>query len=73
MSQFIPVIGAVMLVFCAIWGFLWLEVLHDPKNELKEFYIKHPQAKAAVILANRLWVPMLVFGVCFSIAGLVVG
>ena len=73
MSQFLTAIGAIMLVFCLIWALLWLEVRRDPKNELTDFYKQHPLSKSVVLLAKRIWAPMLVSGLCFLIAGAITG
>lgn len=73
MSEFLAAVGAAMLIFCAIWGYSWLEVWRDPKGELVDFYTRYPYAKAWVALANRLWVPALVTGVIFVVAGVMTG
>jgi hypothetical protein len=73
MSQFFTVVGAAILIFCAIWGYSWLEVWRDPKGELVDFYARHPRTKALVSLANRLWVPTLVAGLIFVISGVMTG
>ena len=73
MSQFFTVVGAAMLIFCAIWGYSWLEVWRDPKGELADFYARHPRTKAWVSLANRLWIPTLVVGLIFVIMGVRMG
>ena len=73
MSQFFTVVGAAILIFCAIWGYSWLEVWRDPKGELVDFYARHQRTKALVSLANRLWVPTLVAGLIFVISGVMTG
>jgi hypothetical protein len=70
MSRFFIAVGAVLLIYCCIWGYSWLEVWRDPKGELADFYARHPRTKAWVSLGNRLWVPALVGGLTFLIAGI---
>ena len=59
-------------VFCAIWGYSWLEVWRDPKGELADFYARHPRTKAWVSLANRLWVPTLFAGLVSIVMGVMI-
>lgn len=73
MSKFFTAAGSVMLIFCVIWGYSWLEVWRDPKGELADFYARHPRTKARVALANRLWVPALVAGLVFVVLGAMMG
>lgn len=73
MSQIFAVCGAILLIFCAIWAGLWLEVWRDPKGELSDFYVRHPRAKAWVGLMNRLWVPAVGAGIIFLIFDKMIG
>ena len=73
MSTFFTAVGAAFLIFCAILGYSWLEVWRDPKGELADFYARHPHTKAWVSLANRVWVPTLVAGLIFMVAGVMTG
>ena len=72
-SQFFTAVGAAMLIFCAIWGYSWLEVWRDPKRELADFYARHPRTKACVVVANWLWLPTLVAGLIFVVVGAMTG
>ena len=65
MSQVFVVIGAVFLVFCSIYGYLWLEVLRDPKNELQSFYSQHPRLHRILTIINKAWLLFVFLGACF--------
>lgn len=73
MSQFFTVSGAAMLIFCAIWAYSWFEVWRDPKDELIDFYARHPRAKMWIGLLNKLWVPALATGIVLLIVGVMTG
>jgi len=73
MSQFFTAVGTAMLIFCVIWGYSWLEVWRDPKNELTDFYSRHPRTKMWVELINKLLVPALAAGIFFVVVGVMTG
>lgn len=56
-------IGAVLLILSFIWGYLWFEVLRDPKNELQSLHSQHPTVHKAILILNKAWLPNLVLGV----------
>ena len=73
MSQVFTAVGAVMLTFCTIWGYSWLEVWRDPKEELKGFYARHRIATALISLMNKAWLPSLIAGIGLLMAGFFMG
>lgn len=73
MSKLFTAIAAVMLIFCVIWGYSWLEVWRDPKAELINFYQRNPRAKVWVARINKLWIPALLAGLIFVAADVVMG
>lgn len=72
MSQAFVVIGAALLVFCFIYGYLWLEVLRDPKNELQGFYSQYPWLKRVIAILNKAWLPTLFLAAVFITASIVI-
>ena len=70
MSHFFTVCGSVLLVFCSIWAYLWLEIIRDPHDELSDFYEKNPITKLCVQILNRIWIIGLFFGVGFLFIGM---
>lgn len=54
--------GSTLLIFSFIWGYLWLEVLSDPKNELQSFYAQNRSVHKAITALNKIWLPALLLG-----------
>lgn len=73
MSELFVSAGAALLVYCLIWAYTWLEVWNDPKDDLKDFYLRNPRTEGWVSLANRLWLPILTTGLIFVVIGLLTG
>ena len=70
MSNFFVTTGGVLLIFCFIWAYVWLEVGRDPKRELRDFYLRYPWTEKWVFFVNRLWLPSLALGTIFVVIGL---
>lgn len=70
MHQAFLITGSALLLFSFIWGYLWLEVLRDPKSELQSFYLQYPSVHTAVATLNKLWLPTLFLGVSLIAASL---
>lgn len=69
MSGLLVAAGAALLIYCFIWAYTWFEVWRDPKDELKDFYSRHPRTEKLVLLANKLWLPAFAIGVLFIVIG----
>ena len=73
MNTFLTASGAALLVFCFIWAAVWLEVTRDPKEELRDFYTRHPDVQRWVKVTNRLWLPIFIIGLIFIGLGIILG
>jgi carbon starvation protein CstA len=62
MHQMLLYSGSALLVVSFVWGYFWLEVLRDPKNELQGFWMKFPRTHQIVAGLNALWLPALLLG-----------
>lgn len=70
MYHVLLVSGSALLIFSFIWGYLWLEVLRDPKNELQSFYVQSPSVHKAITALNKIWLPALLLGASLIAASL---
>lgn len=62
MRIFVLFAGGTLLIFSFLWGYLWLEVLRDPKNELADFYKKRPLLNKTIATLNMSWLPISILG-----------
>lgn len=65
MRHMLLIFGSTLLTFCLIWAYLWLEVLSDPKNELKNFYVQNPSVHKSITVLHKTWLPALLLGAAF--------
>ncbi len=70
MYRALVISGAVLLIVSFIWGYLWLEVLRDPKNELQSFYSQHPTLHRTISVLNKAWLPFTLLGASLIAASL---
>lgn len=70
MNDFFLVIGVLLLVFCFISVYVWLEIFRDPKKELEVFYIENPSMKKIVFFLREKWMIFFLVGIFFVLVSL---
>lgn len=72
MQKTFLVTGSVLVAFSFVWGYLWLEVLRDPEQELRDFYLRYPSIRKVVAALSKAWLPVLLLGVSLVATSLLI-